>query len=262
MTIKTKSEFYYGHEITLVNNSIPFTEGSGEIVATVNIGTYSLSDFIIEIARSMNAVGGQLYTVVIDRDTRIITISAPGTFELLFGTGSTSSISPALLMGYTETDTGSATSHDGSNVSGRRYRPQFLLQSFVDFIDNVQSSQATVNVSASGVTEVVTFGRNQIMECNIMYITDLISGGCLAEHIEGNATGISDYRDFISFIIGKGNIEFIADRDDPSTFVKCFLESTRESKDGTSFKIKEMRKQNLSDFFESGLIKFRQTIAN
>ena len=47
MTIKTKSEFYYGHEITLVNNSIPFTEGSGEIVATVNIGTYSLSDFII-----------------------------------------------------------------------------------------------------------------------------------------------------------------------------------------------------------------------
>lgn len=262
MTIKTKSEFYYGHEITLTNNSIPYTEGAGEIVSTLNIGTYSLSDFVIEIARAMNAVGGQLYTVTVDRSTRIITISAPGNVSVLFGTGSTSSISPAALMGYDLVDTGLATSHDGDSSSGSRYRPQFMLQSFVDFQDNVQSSQATVNVSASGVTEVVTFGRNQIMECNIKYITDVVSSSCLADHIEGNPTGVNDYRDFIGFIIGKGNIEFIADRDDPDTFVKCFLESTKESKDGTSFKIKEMRKQNLSDFFESGMIKFRETIAN
>lgn len=260
MTIKTKSSFYYGHEVTATNNSIPFNEGGGELVATLNIGSYSLTNYAIEVARAMNVVGGQIYATVVDRTTRQITVSAPGNFDLLFGTGSTASISAASLMGFNAVDTGSDVSHQGENGSGLDYRPQFLLQDFVDFQDNVRASEASVNVSASGVTEVVKFGNNEIMAGNIKYITDEMVGGCLASSIENNPTGVQDYRTFISFITGKGDLEFIPDRDNPNSFTTCFLESTPESREGVNYRIKELYGEGLIGFFESGRLEFRKKV--
>lgn len=258
MSIFTRSAFYYGHKVTTTNNSIPFNEGSSELIATLNIGDYSLTNYAIEVARAMNVVGGQIYETTVDRATRKITISAPGNFELMFATGSTVGISAASLMGFDSVDTGLDLSHQGENGSGSSYRPQFLLQDYVDFEDNVEASAANVNVSASGVTEVVKFGDNEIMRCNIRYITNNHQG--YNSPIENNQNGKSDYKAFISFITGKGDIEFIPDRDNASVFTTCFLDSTPESKDGVNYRIKELYSQNLVGYFESGQLEFRKKV--
>lgn len=54
--IRTKSKFYYGHTIDSDNNLLDFKEGAGtELTATLNVGEYSLTDFVTEVARALNA---------------------------------------------------------------------------------------------------------------------------------------------------------------------------------------------------------------
>ena len=114
MTIETRSEFIFGHIITTNNRNIPFDEGGPELNAQLNVGTYSLTDYVVEVARAMNVVGGQTYTVSVDRATGFITISAPGTFSLLFATGATIGTGNVSLLGFAATDLTGSTSYTGT----------------------------------------------------------------------------------------------------------------------------------------------------
>jgi hypothetical protein len=262
MTILTKSEFIYGFEVDATNRNLPIDEGGGELNALLNIGTYSFESFLTEVERALNEVSGQVYTITKDRQTRFVTITADtSNFELLFSSASTATVSCRELLGFDAVDTISDISHTGTNAAGKSYKPQFKLQDFVDFQDNVESSQAAVNTSASGVTEVVKFGLLEKMECNITYATDRDLRSCgVSSNIEYNATGVSNLRDFMSYCIGKGDLEFIPDRDDADTFTTCFLESTPESKEGVNFKLKELYAQKLIGFFETGKLIFRKVV--
>jgi hypothetical protein len=91
MTIETRSKFYYGHTVNEANLYINFDDGSGEVTAQLRAGSYSLTDYVTEVARAMNEVGGQEYTVTVDRSTRLITISASANFSILFLSGTNSS---------------------------------------------------------------------------------------------------------------------------------------------------------------------------
>lgn len=253
MSIKTYSLFTYGHDITNINDFIDFNEGAGEIATQIEIGSYTLQDFLSKILEAMNTGGNQEYTGTINRTTRKITISATSNFDLLVTTGTHSSISAFQLMGFTSDKTGS-NSYEGDIASGFAYEPQFLLQDFVAFEDNVKTAQASVNESASGVVEVVSFGKNEFMECNITLATDIVPQGAIKE----NANGVSDLRAFMLYAINKKPMEFIADINTPENFVSCLLEKTQQDSKGTGFKLYELYARKLVGYFETKTLTFRK----
>jgi hypothetical protein len=251
MSIDTYSAFTYGHTITTDNNYINFDEGAGEIAVQISIGSYSMGEFIEAVSTALNSGGTLEYSVSLDRSTRFLTISSTASFSLLVDTGANASISAFPLMGFTGADV-SGLSITGNIASGSYFEPQNILQSYVDFRDNVKTTNASVNQSASGVVEVVSYGAVKFMECNIVPQTDIIGQGS----IKNDANGVANLRDFLSYCITKAPIEFIPDIDTPSTFTKCLLESTRESKQGVDFKIKQFKK--LFAYFQSGGLVFRE----
>lgn len=256
MSIVSRSVFYYGHVIEETNFYIDFDEGSGEVIAELSLGSYSLSEFVIELARAMTEAGTQTYDVTVDRDTRIITITAPSAFSILGATGSHAGGNVLPLAGFGAVDTSSATSQIGTSASGEEFAPQFYLQRFVNFDDIEQAVQSSVNESASGKIEVVSFGQRNFMECIIKFQTNIDMGD--GADVETDLTGVDKLRAFMKAIIKKSNIEFMADRENRSNFTKCLLEKTPDSKEGTGFKLRELYSLGLPGFYETGTLVFRK----
>jgi hypothetical protein len=253
MSIKSYSGFTYGHEINSSNDYINFDEGGGEVASQIEIGSYTLNNFLGKVLEAFNAEGGQEYSGTIDRATRKITITATTNFDLLVTTGTQSTISAFSLMGFTIDKTGS-NSYESDVASGFFYEPQFLLQNYVSFEDNVKTAQASVNESASGVVEIVSFGKNQFMECNITLATDIIPQGAIKE----NATGVSDLRSFMNYAINKNPLEVVFDLENPDLFEACLLEKTQIDSKGTGFKLYELYARKLVGYFETKSLTFRK----
>ena len=256
MALLTYPAFNYGHTVTSDNQFLNFSEGGPELTATIPVGSYSLASFVDAISTAINAEGGQLYTVSVDRSNENkITISAPGNFELLPITGAQNNVSIFPLLGFTA-DTSGSNTYEGDVRSGSQYIPQFLLQDYVDFEDEQRKATASVNESASGIVQVASYGDLKIMSCNITLATNITPQVAITE----NATGVEDLRDFMEYAINKRNLEFVPDIiNNPSTgIVECILEKTPESKDGVGFKLKELYSRNLTGYFETGNIQFRK----
>jgi hypothetical protein len=253
MSIKTLSSFIYGHDISGDNQFIDFTEDGIEIFAgAIDIGSYGLNEFSSKIATAMNEAGEQEYTVSLDRETRKFTISAASNFDLLI-TGPRGAISAYELMGFTSDKTGS-NSYESDVASGVLYSPQYRLQRFIDFDDNVETAQSSVNTSASGVVEVVNFGQVNIMEGNITYVTDIVGQGIIVN----NPNGVSDLRRFMNYAILKKPMEFIPDVNNLNVFTRCILESTTADKNGTGFTLNELYGRGLANYYETGKLSFRR----
>lgn len=258
MSLTTKSKFYYGHTVSESNYNLSFSEGALEIIATLNQGSYSLTDFCVEVERALSAVGGQEYSCTVNRTTRLITISATGNFELLITSGTTTGSSVFSLIGFSGADLTGTNSYVGTVGSGSEYIPQFFLQKFVDFEDMVQANKSNVFESASGIVQTVSFGQTKFMEFNIMFSTDIDQGKNAP--IETDLTGVSKLRSFLLYLVTKGDIEFMSDRDTPATFTKCLLESSSGSKDGTGFTLFEMYSKGLANYYETKKLKFRKVV--
>lgn len=256
MTIATISAFNYGHTIDISNQYLSFDEGSGELIAEIEVGSYTLNQFINQIALAMNEIGSQVYTVSVDRVTNLITISSTGNFDLLVSTGSTASQSAYGLIGFTGSDLTGLNSYTGDTASGDQYILQFPIQKFIDFNHRKKTINSKINKSGTGVLEVVSYGRVKYMKGNIMYITDIVNQGL----IRNNASGVQDFLDFIDYATEKKPIEFIYDIDNPTNFVQCVLESTPDSREGTDYTLKEMYSQGLAYYFESGDLEFSELI--
>ena len=259
--ITTRSLFYYGHTITESNNLLDFKEGAGsELTATLNVGEYSLTDFLTEVARAMNDAGALTYSLSVNRSTRIITVSTTSAFTLLAGTGTHVGNSAYSLLGFSS-DTSSATSHIATIASGSEWRPQWVMQDYVSFDDNVSSIDGIKRESTSGQVEVISFGKRYIMEGNFKLITDNFQAPISSTDstsLENDSSGVANARAFLTYAISKAPLEFMPNRSAPSTFEECILESTPESQDGLAFKIKEMYSIKLPSYYETGLLKFRR----
>lgn len=254
MSLKTFSAFIYGHDVTQNNQSIDFSEdGSNILLAQVKIGSYSLSDFVNAVSVALNEAGDNDYTVTVDRATRLITIASSGNLWLYPQSGPRSSISLFPLIGF-NLDKSGLSSYIADIASGNIYEPQYKLQKYVDFDDFVEANDSSVNVSASGIVEVVSFGETRFMECNITYITDITGQGV----IKNNPSGVSDLRQFMLYATKKKPLEFIADIDTPSQFVPCILEKTRTSSKGTGFQLFELYSRGLANYYETGQLTFRK----
>jgi hypothetical protein len=254
MSLTTFSAFTYGHDITEDNQFIDFNEdGSTEIAAQVKIGSYTLQSFIDAVSNAMNDASENTYTITVDRITRLITIAGSVPFNLTVLSGSHFAISAFALMGFTTNRSGSNT-YTGNLPSGYIYEPQYKLQKYVDFSDYIESVDSSVNTSASGIVEVVSFGQNQFMECNITYVTNIVGQGV----IKNNSSGIADLRAFMNYAIQKKPMEFIPDLSTPNTYTPCILDKTPRSSKGVGFQLYELYAKGLANYFETGTLTFRK----
>jgi len=159
--ITTKSQFYYGHTISngasgdLGNFRIDFQEAGPPLVATLNPGDYSLTEFCAEIKRALDSAGTLTYQCSVNRTTRIITVTASGNFSLLCDTGVNQGTAVWDLMGFdTVADRSAAASHVGDFASGEVYRPQAVLRQYLGRDDNLEKLDAVVNISSAGIVQV------------------------------------------------------------------------------------------------------------
>ena len=247
--INTMSKFYFGTEVTLTNFYLNFDEGGSELTAILKRGYYSLTDFAVEIARAMTAVGGQTYSVSVNRVNRRLTISASSSFTLRIATGSNVGSDIYSLAGFTGTNV-TGTSLTGGSGAGYEYVPQFRLQDYVKPGQRKETIESTINETGSGRIEVVKFGLRSLIEMNIRFITSVPQGGA----IEHNPEGYEDAEFFMTELIKRGDIEFMPDRDDTSTFYEISLESTEADSKGLKFKLIEEPAQ---DYYRTGKLVFR-----
>lgn len=255
MALSTFSCFYYGFEITADNNIINFDEGSGELSAELEVGSYTLTTILPVIETAMNTAGALTYTATVNRATRVITISAGSNFSLLTTSGSQIGTSPFSLLGFSGADKTGFSTYSGTAAAGSIYEPQFRLQNYIPPENWTGAALATVNKSASGRVEVVKFGNESFMQCDIKYITNVIQAD--NEIIKSNASGVDNLLDFMNYCITKGPLEFMPDISDRSDYITLILESTPESKDGVAFKLNELYDKGLPGWFDTGTLKFR-----
>lgn len=255
MSLKTHSKFYYGFEITADTQNLDFNEGAAELTATLEIGGYTFTGFVNELSRAINAAGGQTYVVAGNRSTRKITISAAGNFALLVATGSHLGTSVFSIAGFTGADVSGADTYTGNVATGSVYSTQFIIQSHVPSAHQTGPAYGTVNKSASGKRETVTFGTEKFIDGNLMFINDYAqsTGG----PIRNNQSGVANALAFLAFAIGGSPFEFMPNEDAPGTFEGVVLEATPEDKNGLRFKLKEMYDRGLPGYYETGLLKFR-----
>lgn len=254
MSILTLSQFYYGHTITDSNSSIDFSEGGPELQAELEIGDYSLSEFVTAIESALNAVGALTYTVTLNRTTRVITIAASGAFELLTNSGTRLGTSAYVLMGFsTAADHTGASSYASESGSGYSFRPQKILYDYSDQSYSKEKNQATVNESASGIVQVLEFGTQSFFDFSIRYQTNIFQG--YGSFIENNATGVEDVIAFMDYAITKAKMEFMPDRDTTSTFYKVLLEKTGKSSKGTGYELDPVK--GVIGYFNSEKMRLR-----
>lgn len=254
MALDNFSIFYYGHEVTVSNNKIDFNEGASDLIATINVGFYSLTEYLAAVESALNDAGTLIYTVSVNRTSRLVTIEATGTFSLLFSTGASATVSARDLLGFGSVDVSAAATYTASLKCGDEYRPQFILQDYVDANDNLNLFDSVVNKSANGRVQVISFGNERKFEMSFKFITDLAMDNSV---ILNNPSGVQDARDFFEYIVRKVPIEFMPNVNDRATYYKVILESTAESKIGTAYKLKELVGKNIPGVYESGKLEFR-----
>jgi hypothetical protein len=81
--------------ITAAKNILTFSEGGGNLTATITTGDYDADSICIEIKTQMEVAGALTYTVTYDDTTNLFTIAGSGAFILVLSV-TTNSIFPAL----------------------------------------------------------------------------------------------------------------------------------------------------------------------
>lgn len=254
MAVGTFSTFYYGQSVTNENFYLNFKEGAPELSASIQIGSYSITDFLVAVKTALDVAGALVYTVSVDRSTRLITISSTATFELLVTSGSQVGQSIWSLLGFSGADRTGASTYTGNLPCGSQYKTQFKLQDFTHSDDFQTKVDPTVLESASGTVETVNFGTRKIYEMSFKFITDKPGDNYV---IRNNQNGVSDARTFLQYITQKKPFEFMQDSGNTASFKKVILEATPTSVDGTGYKLVELVSQNLPGYYEINNVQMR-----
>lgn len=247
--------FYYSESVDTNNFYVDFDEGSGEITATVESGSYTMEELGAALETALNSISLNTYSVVFLRDERKYQVTGSVAFSFLVSSGSHNGQSALTLFGFTGSDTPSQTVNISQFQAGGIYLVQFPLQSYVDQEDYQKAVSASINKSASGEIEVIKFGTEKFYEFEIKLITNIDQGG--SGIVRTNLTGILDVRLFLRYCTSKRPLEMMLDSNDANTFVKVLLESTEAERDGTGYRLKELYSKNLPGYFETGKLTFR-----
>lgn len=249
MALTSRSVFLYGYQITELNRSLDFKAANGglELHATLTLGYYSLTGLLTEVVRAMReADPNNRYTATANRGVsgglqNRVTISTNGNFlSLLFGTGSRAASSCGSLLGFYSTDRTGATSYEGNISSGTVFSPGLVGYEFTSPDRMTKITSGSVNISASGVTEFVTWGTSQFWQVRFKYI---------------NEAELSSWISLMTWLINKRPVEFTPEGANYSTFYEGYLESTPAESKGLGYEIKEMLP--MVGMYDTGLMKFR-----
>lgn len=248
--------FNYGHTVTNTNRYINFSEnGVDQLTGLIDIGSFTLTKYVDLVAKAMNSVGGQEYTVTIDRATRRITISADSNFDLLLATGNNITYSAYNMIGFDGTsDLTGLNSYTGTIGSGSQYLLQTPFRNFSDFPRNKEKAESVVYDTPNGIVETISYGVTERMYCDIPMITNITP----QQYIRETATGVEEFEQFIDYAIGKAPIEFIYKASEPNNFAVCLLDKTKSNSKGTGRRLVERIKDKLPGYFEMKGLVFRK----
>ncbi|HNC40284.1 MAG TPA: hypothetical protein PK522_00715, partial [Nitrosomonas sp.] len=198
----------------------------------------------------------QTYTVVYNRTTRKITISAPSNFSILIGSGSHTTTTLYENLGYTGgIDLSGFNSYVADSTAGYEYNPQFYLLDYIPLEHNVKSVQASINETGSGAIEVIRYGTKRYTEFSIELITN---NKFVGDSIwVSSKTGVEDTLNFLNYATQKSRIEFMPDGYDPATYYTLILESTESDQNGTGFKLMEMLEYG-AGYYKTGKLVWRE----
>jgi len=252
--INTFSKFYYNFEVTSSNKFIDIDEGAGEFQVEIPVGFYTPTDLALAIETALLDASTLTYTCTFNRTTREFTITASSAVDILGATGFNASNGIYTLIGLAASDFTAITTQTGS-ASGSVYTPQYKLQDYVSQEDFRQLRMKTKNESAGGFVQVQSFGIDRFFEFSIKFATNIWQPS--TSPITNNLTGIENLRSFMQYITKKSPIEFMPDKDTPSTYHRVILEASATDSDGTGYKLQEQFTRGLTGYYESGLLKFR-----
>jgi hypothetical protein len=137
------------YPINEFNQNVYFNEGAATLTATLTPNDYTGAQFATEIKTRMDAAGGQVYTVTYDAQSKKLTLSAPGNFQLESGAND------ALEeMGFeTLVSSTSMTSDYPINISG---------SAFMDVVVDIANRNFSTSTSSHVLCRVplnVSFGQ-------------------------------------------------------------------------------------------------------
>ena len=246
-----RSAFIYGYTVGDSQKTFYFNEGAGVQSFNVDARGWALDNLRLEIQNRLNDNGSLSYNVQVDRATRLFTIIADANFDLLPSESSTGSLFE--VIGITADKTG-ALSYTSDVATGRVYLPQFPLENYTPFDNDIRTIGGAKAEAPSGATRGINFGLLRHMTCDFMFIADI-------EHrkdspIESNANGVQDARDFMNYCITFGGIEFFEDRTNLNNFVKCIQIGNSGDRNGQGYKLDRVSK--LYEYFQIKKLTFRE----
>ena len=255
--INTYSRFYYGLTISGTNKYIDFDEGSGELNAEIQTGTYTPEDLADAVQEALNNTGTYNYTVSFNRTSRILTIASSSPVDWLAATGTNVGLgtSAYATLGYPAVDILGSTSFTASSAIATVYLPQYKLQDFVDQEDSRKNRSPSVAVAASGKVQLQTFGIDRMFEMNIRFATNIFqpSGG----PILNNQNGVQNLRNFMRWVSNKNTVEFMPDTNAPNTYFRLVLDTAPGAGDGSGYRLQEQFSRGLVGYYDTGILMFR-----
>lgn len=252
MALTAQSLFLHGIEVTQENSSLDFRASSGgpELMATLQLGFYSLSSLLIEIVRALQEVDGDNeYSVTADRTVSAgtenrISITSDGAYlDLLFDTGSRAGSSIAPLIGFDASDYTGAVTYSGSSTSGTAVVTNLVGYNFLP-PEFYRKNFGSVNVSAGGSKESIVFAVQKFWQARFKYIP--------------YATVVAEWVDLMTWMMLQREIEFTPEISNPNVFYVGTLETTSSDSKGMAYQLAEMLPQ-FPNFYDTGLMKFRVT---
>lgn len=250
MALLAPSRFLYGYEVTVNNASLDFRAVAlGPVLqATLTLGYYSLTSLMEEVKRQMQAVDpARVYTVSADRSvaggTQVrITIQTNGAYlDLLFASGPRTFTNCAALLGYLVVDRTGSTSYQSQGTSGIVVITSLYGYNFLG-TDHLRRNFGSVNVSASGQKETITFGLQKFWQVQFKFIPAL----------EWTTNWVS----LMTWMIRQRRIEFCPEITSPNTIFEGTLETTGEDGKGLAYRGTEMLPE-YPNYYDAGLMRFR-----
>lgn len=250
MSLKAKSVFLYGFQITAENRSLDFRSVMGGPVrqATLSIGYFSLAGLMRDIKRALETADpAHTYTVTADRtvnggtENRVTILTSGIYLDLLFASGPRSASTCAPLIGFLVQDFSGLTSYTGTASAGTPLVPEMYGYNYTP-PEVFRSSFGSLSISANGTKEAIVWNIQKFFEVNFKF--------------EPEAKVITEWSDLMSWMIQQKPLEFTPEISNPTRFFECTLETTPEDQKGMSFKMKEQ----LPDFpfnYQTGQLKFR-----
>jgi len=249
MALGAQSLFLYGYTITEDNMFIDFqaVNAGPVLTATLEIGEYSLTSLLEEIASAMNAADpANVYSAAADRTVlgglqNRVSIGTTGSYlKILFGSGPNEAASVASLIGFLTTDYSGDTTYTGSSTTGTALVPAYIGYNYLNDYNQAKVF-GNVNVSAAGIKEAVVFQIQKFIDVEFRYESRNV---------------LSSWQQLFYWLIQQKPFDFTPEISSPGTFYQVTLEKTAYDSKGLGYQMKEML-PNFPNLYQTGPLNFR-----